>query len=113
MEILNYCLTNDGIIITNAYNIATNKEYKISSFFSKVERIQKKLIRFKSNKDVYYIFSYNENLSMKLKYMEDIYPHDFDVINVKKKNPFEAVWVIQSAFEKDPYTFLDRRLISL
>jgi hypothetical protein len=113
LEILNYCLSRNGIIITDAYNIQTNKEYRISSLLSTMEKIHKKIIRFKKNENVHYIFSYNENLSKKLKHIEDIYPHDFDVIFIKNRNPFEAVWMIEAALETDLYTFLDRRLISL
>ena len=69
MEILYGSLYKNGIIITEAYNINTQQEYKISAFLSKIPKLQKKIIKFPNSSHIYYIFSHSENLNIQLKYI--------------------------------------------
>ena len=115
MEILYASLDKNGIIITEAYNINTKEKYKISAFLSKISKLQKKIIKFPNSTNLYYIFSHSENLNTQLKYIEDIYPHDFKAVTIKplqkiNKETTNLIWNISSVSETDPYQFLENRL---
>jgi hypothetical protein len=108
LEILYGVISNNGIIITEAYNIHTKKEFNISSFLSNLKDITKKLLRFSdSSQYIYYIYSNTENLSKIIKSFEDIYPDDFEAITVNKN---EIIWNIYPVIEKDAFQFFERRL---